>query len=108
MSLENAGGRRPVERLELPMASSAARIGREFVTSFCAGNGLSDSISADAVLITSELVTNAYLHTRTATVLGVGLHAGVLRIEVTDRSDMAPILGTPNIGRAGRPRTTAP
>ncbi|MFE5792249.1 ATP-binding protein [Streptomyces sp. NPDC056503] len=51
--------------------------------------------TADAVLIVSELVTNAIRHTRGPCLLTLAEHAGSLDIAVTDRSEEMPDLHRP-------------
>ncbi|QNP61487.1 ATP-binding protein [Streptomyces genisteinicus] len=46
----------------------------------------------DAVVIVSELVTNAVRHTRGPCVLTLGVRAGVLSIDVADDSEVIPEL----------------
>jgi anti-sigma regulatory factor (Ser/Thr protein kinase) len=43
-------------------------------------------------LLVTELVTNAVLHARTALVLHIDVHDGVVRLSVSDRSHDVPVL----------------
>ncbi|MBK5222255.1 MAG: response regulator [Acidimicrobiia bacterium] len=63
---------------------------RRFVVGFLAQREC-DHLIDDAVLVVSELVTNAVVHARSTSDLTLHLRPGVLRIEVTDRG-----AGTPN------------
>jgi anti-sigma regulatory factor (Ser/Thr protein kinase) len=84
--------RTPRERsgeLALPATATSPSRARTFVASRLAGWGLADD--ADALLATSELVTNALLHARTAMTLRV-VRVGDdgVRIEVSDGSVAPP------------------
>jgi anti-sigma regulatory factor (Ser/Thr protein kinase) len=74
-------------RLAVRKAVSAAP--REFVS--------------DAVLLTSELVTNAVVHTRRPCRLSLGFHpaACFLRVDVIDRSRDQPRVCPPSAGQVG-------
>jgi anti-sigma regulatory factor (Ser/Thr protein kinase) len=63
------------------------------VQAFCRDNGVSPATADDAVLITSELIGNAYLHARSPTRLRLSCQGQVLRVEVADSSDSQPVLG---------------
>lgn len=82
-----AGGRQA--RLE-PVLQSVARA-RAMVSETVAERGLDDSTVSDAVLIVSELVTNAVLHARTPIDVGVLVEGASVHIEVRDGSDR-PVL----------------
>lgn len=58
------------------------------------------ALAADAVLIASELLGNAYLHARSAAGLSVSWQAGTLRVEVAD--DSAALPGRVDACRLGR------
>jgi anti-sigma regulatory factor (Ser/Thr protein kinase) len=79
-----------MEHLDLPASASAARTGRAFVSAYCQRHDLSVDATDDAVLLTSELLSNAYLHARSATVLSVALLDHKLRVEVADESLTQP------------------
>jgi anti-sigma regulatory factor (Ser/Thr protein kinase) len=72
------------------VSAAAARTGREFVAEFCSRHHLATRTTDDAVLITSELLTNAYLHARSPAVVTVQLLGRALHIEVADQSDTVP------------------
>jgi anti-sigma regulatory factor (Ser/Thr protein kinase) len=79
-----------MEHLDLPASASAARTGRAFVSAYCRRHHLPVRATEDAVLLTSELLSNAYLHARSATVVSVGLLDRTLRVEVADDSETQP------------------
>jgi anti-sigma regulatory factor (Ser/Thr protein kinase) len=67
-----------------PPTHEGARAARRFVASFLAGQRVVAQLGDDACLLTSELVTNAALHARTAFTLGVELSDEKLRITVAE------------------------
>ncbi|MFJ6539731.1 ATP-binding protein [Streptomyces sp. NPDC091385] len=72
--------------IELPSHRSSVRVARRCVRTRIDDWGLSDELCADAVLLVSELTTNAVRHTPSVRILcGLGLvSAGCLRVEVHD------------------------
>ena len=77
-------------RLELPGTPAAPSVARLFVRNLCKEWGAT-SLTDVAELLSSELVTNAVLHARSSVELEAAYDAstrpaGVLRIEVYDRS----------------------
>jgi anti-sigma regulatory factor (Ser/Thr protein kinase) len=90
-----------MEYLDLPASASAARTGREFISAFCLRHHLSVAATDDAVLLTSELLSNAYLHARSATVLSVALLDRKLRVEVSDDAETEPSPREPGPGATG-------
>ena len=82
-----------MDETTFPLSATAARAGRSFVQAFCRANGVSPAIEDDAVLITSELIGNSYLHARSPTRLRLGCQGQLLRVEVADNSDSQPVLG---------------
>jgi anti-sigma regulatory factor (Ser/Thr protein kinase) len=71
---------------ELRSASEA----RRFVTSALADVGLNDLVDA-ASLLTSELVTNAYLHAASGVTVRVTVDAAAVLIEIRDESLRMPM-----------------
>ena len=65
------------------------RVAREFVTRRCTEWGCADA-SDEAAVIVSELVTNAIIHAQTSCRVCVRRSPGVVRIEVTDSSELSP------------------
>ena len=51
----------------LPALATAASSGRTFITAYCLRHGVSPTAAEDAVLITSELIGNAFLHAGSGT-----------------------------------------
>lgn len=87
--------------LELPAHRTSVRAARRFVSGWLGSWSVSDDACANAVLLVSELVTNAVLHTLGVRILcGVGLVADdCLRLEVHDGG--APDGGVLAQGRPG-------
>src|SRR5687768_3904936 len=54
------------------------------------------SVCDEAVLLVSELVTNAVMHARTALTLRLRAEAGQLRVEVDDHDERLPVLSESN------------
>jgi anti-sigma regulatory factor (Ser/Thr protein kinase) len=80
-----------VERLRLPPEPSSAGAARRFVV---AALGAGDAVAELAVLLVSELASNAVLHARTPFEVAVHLDEGRLRIEVSDGNPKMPSLKT--------------
>lgn len=81
-----------MDDVTLPPSAEAAGTAREFVQEFCRRHELPGSTEDDAVLITSELVGNAWLHARSGPRVQIGYQQGVLRIQVSDDSNRQPVL----------------
>ncbi|MER7577023.1 ATP-binding protein [Streptomyces sp. NPDC126514] len=82
--------------LPLDHTPQAPHRARRHTSTTLRGWGLSRAVVDDAVLIVSELVTNAYLHARTETVgLELLLDAGQLVISVHDGSPAPVDVTTP-------------
>ncbi len=73
----------------LPAEPVSARQARRFVTQALRKIGLPE-LTGTAVILVSELVTNAVLHANSEVTLSVGRTNGGLRMEVGDRSSLAP------------------
>lgn len=80
-----------MERLELPPDRASVPRARRFVRDLAADALEHDDLEI-AELLTSELVTNAVLHSRTAFELRVGFRGDRLRVEVLDGSNDPPLL----------------
>ncbi|MFC8247787.1 ATP-binding protein [Streptomyces chartreusis] len=82
--------------LELPAHRSSVRVARGFAGKGLAAWRLPVDLAADAVLLVSELVTNAVRHTHSARILcGIGLVAATcLRLEVHDHGHVARSMPT--------------
>jgi anti-sigma regulatory factor (Ser/Thr protein kinase) len=85
------------ERLDLEAVPSSAGVARSFVRQAFAE--LSQDSEDVALLLTSELVTNAILHARTPLQVGVLIDDGKALVCVSDRLDEGPPLAP--LGRSG-------
>lgn len=77
--------------VDLPADTSSASAARRFVAERLASLDASELFDT-AVLLVSELVTNAVLHARSAVRLEVARNGGRLRISVTDDSPYEPVV----------------
>ncbi len=80
------------EFLTLPSDPTAAHHARKFTTRLCAAAGLDSDLTDTAVLLTSEVVTNAVLHGRSAARLTVTCSKTGVRVEVGDDNSRRPVL----------------
>jgi anti-sigma regulatory factor (Ser/Thr protein kinase) len=80
---------RAVELLGRPASVRKARV---FTADVLAGDGVEASVIELAVLLVSELVTNAVVHARGAICLTVHTDAHWVRIEVEDPGHRRPVL----------------
>ncbi|KUN86081.1 ATP-binding protein [Streptomyces griseoruber] len=76
------------------------------VTGRCGGGGrpYDEEALSDALLVASELATNAILHGGGVTAYDVDLDGPAVRVSVSDRSDRLPVVARPLDGH-GRTRT---
>ena len=81
------------DHLELRPTSESARAARAFVAAHAS---VGEEALDAAMLLTSELVTNAILHARTELVVGVTQGADVLMVTVGDRSTDDPVRQEPD------------
>jgi anti-sigma regulatory factor (Ser/Thr protein kinase) len=87
----NGSGPRPRRhRLDLTPTVAAARVGRRFVRERLVGVLGADELDT-VELLTSEVVTNAVVHTRTPTELQVVVWGDRVRVEVADGSTGPPV-----------------
>jgi anti-sigma regulatory factor (Ser/Thr protein kinase) len=77
-------------RLRLPAELASVRTARRFVAERCAVLGLSAERCDDALLLTSELVTNAVLHGRSEVQVEVSGSPQRVRIAVVDENSRHP------------------
>ncbi|MEV2217070.1 ATP-binding protein [Streptomyces sp. NPDC050997] len=86
--------------MQLEIRPDPAEVGRarSWARSRLAGSGIAadESLAETLILLVSELVTNAVVHTGCAAVLRLSLpaaaaEAATVRLEVADRSDRAPV-----------------
>lgn len=88
--------------IQLEAAAPSVRKARAFVEVTFASWRLHD-LSDVAVLLTSELVTNAVVHARTRFCLALHLEASTVTVEVSDTSAEAPqVKDTPVDNERGR------
>jgi anti-sigma regulatory factor (Ser/Thr protein kinase) len=79
-----------VPSIELPADRTAPSRGRRFVGDTLRSWGYSDDVVDDAMLLVSELVTNALLHARSAPTVELTRHGGRVRCVVVDDSPTEP------------------
>jgi len=77
-------------RVSLPAEPASVAVARRFVRDLLDAWGAGE-LEDSAVLLTSELVTNALLHARSASELNVRLIDGRLRVGVSDSTPVAPV-----------------
>ncbi|WP_460072196.1 ATP-binding protein [Streptomyces sp. YKOK-I1] len=79
---------------------------RRAVTGQCGGGGrpYDEQALCDALLVASELTTNAILHGGGVTAYDVDLDGPAVRVSVSDRSDQLPVVA-PTLDEHGRTRT---
>lgn len=77
---------------------SQVRSARRLVAQECAVAGLCEEASASAVLLTSEVVTNAFIHGRSEARLAVRASRGSVRVEVADDNSRHPQQQSPQHG----------
>lgn len=65
---------------------------RDLVMGLCRSSGVGTPTARTALLLTSELVTNAVTHGRGVPTLSVEIAAGVMRVSVGDDGDAQPVL----------------
>ncbi|WP_331770747.1 ATP-binding protein (plasmid) [Embleya sp. NBC_00888] len=86
----------------LPSRRESAWEARRLVTSALAAWGLADD-DGQALVVISELVSNAHLHAATPTIrVGVRrMGPRLVRVFVVDRSDIMPLVRPPDAGSVG-------
>ena len=77
-------------RLTLAPAPRAVRVARGFVQACCQAGGLEGDAVETAVLLTSETVTNAFLHGRSDARLAVTVSTEAILIQVGDDDSRVP------------------
>lgn len=80
------------ESATLANCRESARDARQMTGRMCAAAHLSQDVSDAAVLLTSELVTNALLHTGGTQRITVTTRVDGVRVEVGDNSRVLPVL----------------
>jgi anti-sigma regulatory factor (Ser/Thr protein kinase) len=84
------GGGVSADALTLPAALQSVRRARAFVREHCVREALPGGLCDDAVLLTSELVSNAVLHGRSEVELRVGRRGRCLHVSVHDENSRHP------------------
>jgi anti-sigma regulatory factor (Ser/Thr protein kinase) len=92
-----AHAERESQHIHLSPVPTAAREARRFVRT--AATVLDDNRLFDLTVLTSELVTNAVLHARTALEVGVTVTADAVLVCVGDAADERPMHQPPSDGR---------
>jgi anti-sigma regulatory factor (Ser/Thr protein kinase) len=95
--------RRPVRvhrSAGMPAAPASLAWARSTVRHACEDWDLGPAVCEAALLVATELVTNAVVHAGTPSVLGVGLDAGGLHITVRDQAP-GPVAFVPRPGMHG-------
>lgn len=82
-------------RTTLPPHATSPAAGRRFVADVLWQRGFSTEVIDDAVLLTSEAVTNAVVHAGTPIDLVVTVDAAMARIEIHDGHPDLPVVGNP-------------
>ena len=82
-------------RTTLPPHPTSPAAGRRFVADVLWQRGFATEIIDDAVLLTSEAVTNAVVHAGTPIDVVVTVDAAMARVEVHDRHPDLPVVRDP-------------
>ena len=85
-----AGPDRPA-LITLPAELRSVRAARRFVQERCSDLELTERRCDDALLLTSELVTNAVLHGRSEVCVEISVAGGAVRISVLDENSRRPV-----------------
>lgn len=80
----------PTSSLTLASDPAAVRQARLFVRNACRAYRMPETVSDTAILLTSEVVTNALTHGRSEARLSVTFVGTAIRIEVTDENSRHP------------------
>jgi anti-sigma regulatory factor (Ser/Thr protein kinase) len=90
-----------VLELALPAEPSSAAAARHSLAAYCRDNGVPTQLTDDALLVISELVTNAVLHAGTPTLVWAQYEGGTLTVAATDGETTLPALLAPDDDREG-------
>lgn len=77
-------------RVDLPAAPTSGALAREALRDLCAAAHLSQDTCETALLLTTELVTNAIEHGGGPAVLDASIHDQAVRVAVDDASTVTP------------------
>ncbi|HEY5335420.1 MAG TPA: ATP-binding protein [Mycobacteriales bacterium] len=84
------------ETTTVPSDARAVMHARRFTSRLCARAGVDGDLCDNAVLLTSEVVTNAVIHGRSEARLRVVVDAERIRVEVGDDNSRYPVIQTPD------------
>jgi anti-sigma regulatory factor (Ser/Thr protein kinase) len=87
-------------RLALERSLHAPGLARHAIAEWLAGSSCPDQVRDDALIVVSELVTNAVVHARSEALVVAAFDGGRLRIEVHDQDPTPPVVA-PTAGRDG-------
>ena len=76
--------------LVLPLSPLSVRQARQFVRVCCDEAGVLDDVCEVAVLLTSETVTNAFVHGRSEARLAITVRGSTVAVEVADDNSRLP------------------
>jgi anti-sigma regulatory factor (Ser/Thr protein kinase) len=79
----------------LPASPQSPAAARATIRGMCATVELTEDVTDTACLLTSELVTNAYQHSRGAMMMAADVRGAQLRVSVTDCDNQLPSVSTP-------------
>lgn len=91
MSHSDGTSEEPPAALTLSPDPSAVSTARRFVADVCRRAGLPEEVQDGAVLLTSELVTNAFMHGRSDARIAVTTDGPTARVEVADDNSRHPL-----------------
>jgi hypothetical protein len=92
---------------QFPANGQSPRAVRRFLEQSLAGSRHAPALLHDALIVVSELATNAVMHAASAFTVGVGRTPSVLRLAVTDGSAVAPTVRDVSDGSGNGIRMTA-
>jgi anti-sigma regulatory factor (Ser/Thr protein kinase) len=95
------------DRVTLPPRPASVSNARHFVAAGLASVPCPDAIVDDALLLVSELATNAVRHAGTAFTVGFSYEDNTVTVEVADRSRRQPSLRRPDVDRGRGPHIVA-
>lgn len=84
------------ETTTVPADARAVLHARRFTSRLCARAALDEDLCDSAVLLTSEVVTNAVIHGRSEARLRVVVAADRIRVEVGDDNSRHPVVQPPD------------
>jgi anti-sigma regulatory factor (Ser/Thr protein kinase) len=79
-------------------SAAAPRLARQALLEWLASTSCPESVTSDALLVMSELTTNAVVHAASAAMIVASFDDGRLRLEVHDRTRTPPCVRDPGAG----------